>query len=485
MSEVNITELSNKVVIDDETSVVEISAPGPQGAAGQAGSAFTPAADSGSGSAVSGSFTVAGGTNITTAVSGTTVTVNADLAGTVTSVTPQGDNGSGTAITGSGNIKVAGTAPISTNVVGDTITVTHDNASGAGTSTGFPAAIEIDSKGHVVSVGSSAPPAQAANNLSDLANAGTARTNLGLGSSSTLDVPSSGNAASGEVVKGSDTRLSDARTPTTTLDHDAAKITSGTLAVARIPDITLSKVTDSGGAAALDVGTGAGTVCAGNDARLSDARTPTSHNHSASEITSGTLAVARGGTGSATAPMVGVITAADAAAARTVLSLGTAATSATGDFEASGSIASHNAITTAHGISSFGATLVDDANAAAARTTLGAAGTNHTHTLANITDSGTAAALDVGITSNDVLQVSTSGVTANEFLRLEALGTKVISRTAAEVLADIGAQAALTSPVTSPAMTGVSAGSITGVIKCSQSQYDAITPDANTLYVIV
>jgi hypothetical protein len=153
--------------------------------------------------------------------------------------------------------------------------------------------------------------------------------------------------------------------------------------------------------------------------------------------------------------------------------------------EAAGSIATHNAITTAHGISAFGASLVDDANAAAARTTLGAAGTNHTHTLANITDSGTAAALDVGIGSNDVLQVSTSGVTANEFLRLEAIGTKVISRTAAEVLSDIGAQAALTAPVTSPAMTGVSAGSITGVIKCSQSQYDAITPDANTLYVIV
>lgn len=50
----------------------------------------------------------------------------------------------------------------------------------------------------------------------------------------------------------------------------------------------------------------------------------------AANITSGTLAVARGGTGSATAPMVGVITAADAAAARTVLGLGTAATVSTG-----------------------------------------------------------------------------------------------------------------------------------------------------------
>ncbi len=53
-----------------------------------------------------------------------------------------------------------------------------------------------------------------ANNLSDLGNAGTARTNLGLGTAAVLNVPASGNAAVGEVVKGSDTRLSDARTPT-------------------------------------------------------------------------------------------------------------------------------------------------------------------------------------------------------------------------------------------------------------------------------
>ncbi len=108
----------------------------------------------------------------------------------------------------------------------------------------------------------------------------------------------------------------------------------------------------------------------------------------ASNLVTGTVAIARGGTGSATAPMVGVITAADATAARTAL---------------------------------------------------GAAASNHSHTLGNITDAGTAAALDAGITSNDVLQVATSGVTANEFLRLEALGTKVISRTAAETLSDIGA----------------------------------------------
>ena len=62
---------------------------------------------------------------------------------------------------------------------------------------------------------------------------------------------------------------------------------------------------------------------------------------------------------------------ADAAAQRTTLGLGTAALSATGDFEAAGAVSTHNAVTTAHGISAYGATLVDDADAATARSTLG------------------------------------------------------------------------------------------------------------------
>jgi len=53
-----------------------------------------------------------------------------------------------------------------------------------------------------------------------------------------------------------------------------------------------------GTAATVDTGTGSGNAILGNDARLTDARTPTSHNHAASEITSGTIAQARLGTGS-------------------------------------------------------------------------------------------------------------------------------------------------------------------------------------------
>ena len=199
----------------------------------------------------------------------------------------------------------------------------------------------------------------ASNNLSDLASASTARTNLGLGTASVAATGiSDGNVpvfttgvADDDFLRVNGTSIEgrsaselrgDIGAAATNHNHAAGNITSGTLAVERIPDLAASKITSGtldaariptlstsgisglGTAATADTGTGTSNVILGNDSRLTDARTPTTTlDHDASKITSGTLSVARGGTGSATAPMIGVVTAADAAAARTVLGAGT------------------------------------------------------------------------------------------------------------------------------------------------------------------
>ena len=87
--------------------------------------------------------------------------------------------------------------------------------------------------------------------------------------------------------------------------HTTADITSGTLDIARIP-----------------TGTSGSTVCIGNDARLSDARTPTSHTHAASDITSGSFGnISHDGKLGSTAGLPVVTTTAGAV---TTLALGTA-----------------------------------------------------------------------------------------------------------------------------------------------------------------
>ena len=78
-------------------------------------------------------------------------------------------------------------------------------------------------------------------------------------------------STSSAAVAGDDARLTNARTPTAHA-HAAADVTSGTLDVARLP-----------------VGSTASTVCAGNDSRLSDTRTPTDGTVTSAKIVDGTI----------------------------------------------------------------------------------------------------------------------------------------------------------------------------------------------------
>jgi hypothetical protein len=144
-------------------------------------------------------------------------------------------------------------------------------------------------------------------------------------------------------------------------------------------------------------------------------------------ITAGTVPISLGGTGATTA-----------SGARTALGLGTAATSATGDFEASGAVSTHAAVTSSvHGISAFGATLVDDADAATARTTLGlgtaattAASAYATAAQGTLADSATqpgdnATTLNVSATDK-LLGRSTAGAGAVEEITLTSAGRALL-----------------------------------------------------------
>jgi len=137
--------------------------------------------------------------------------------------------------------------------------------------------------------------------------------------------------------------------------------------------------------------------------------------------------VSLGGTGATTA-----------SGARTALGLGTAATSATGDFEASGAVSTHAAVTSSvHGISAFGATLVDDADAATARTTLGlgtaattAASAYATAAQGTLADTATqpgdnATTLNVSATDK-LLGRSTAGAGAVEEITLTSAGRALL-----------------------------------------------------------
>lgn len=121
---------------------------------------------------------------------------------------------------------------------------------------------------------------------------------------------------------------------------------------------------------------------------------------------SGVLPVANGGTGSATAPMVGVITAADAASARTVLS----AQAADAELSALAGLTSAadkgimfngSASATTFDLTAAGRALLDDADAAAMRATLG---------LVIGTDVAAADSTELGVTTSEPSSIAIGDV---------------------------------------------------------------------------
>jgi len=225
--------------------------------------------------------------------------------------------------------------------------------------------------------------------LSDISDAGTA---------AGLNVPASGDAASGEVVKGNDSRLSDPRTPTAHT-HDDLYYTEGEIdtQMAGKSDTghghTLSDVSDAGTAASKNVpATGdaaAGEAVLGNDSRLSDPRNPTAHTHDDRYYTEDEIDTQMAGKS-------------DTSHGHTLSDVSDAGTAASKNVPATGDAAAGEAVLgndsrlsdprnpTAHTHDDRYYT-EDEIDTQMA----GKANTSHGHTLSDVSDAGTAASRDV------------------------------------------------------------------------------------------
>lgn len=100
-------------------------------------------------------------------------------------------------------------------------------------------------------------------------------------------------ATASTAVAGNDARLTNARTPTahTHLAADVSNSTATGRALITATDAAAARTAIGAGTSSLAIGTTGTTAAAGNDSRLSDARAPL--NHSAATITSGLLDIAR------------------------------------------------------------------------------------------------------------------------------------------------------------------------------------------------
>ena len=155
--------MSYTVTINETTNTVTVASPGPAGIGVPAGGSTGQILAKSSGSDYATEW-------VTNAADG------------VTSITPAADNGSGTAITSTGTITILGGETMDATVSGTTITIAHGTPTAPVPSQVYiwPTGFEIDEFGHITQVSSSKTPLVPDQNLADLNDVPTARTNLSL-----------------------------------------------------------------------------------------------------------------------------------------------------------------------------------------------------------------------------------------------------------------------------------------------------------------